>query len=147
MKKLGLAIYATIIGAFPALAGPSNSPKRDIAILRDEIERQELVLAILKEKLEELENEVATDRFRIEIGQDKLLLDEETVSGRELEERIESMPPDASVSILADSATPHREVMVILDLLKTQGITDLVLSSSKREAGVEDKSEPLRSSP
>ncbi|TVM04612.1 MAG: hypothetical protein FMJ08_11965 [Halomonas sp.] len=141
MKKITLTICATIIAGLSAFAAPSTPPDRDIEIIREEIHRHELVLAILKEKLTELENEVATDRIRIEIEKDKVLLEGETVTRVELKEKIGLMPSDGSVSILADSATPHKEVTSILDLLKGQGISDVVLSSRNSEPGEGDNSE------
>ena len=141
MKKSTLTLGIALFTAISVVAESSTSPEEDIQILQEEIHRQELILAALKEKLTKLEEEVVTDRIKIEIEETGFKYEGSPVSAKELENRIAMIPTDGSITIIAARMVPLKKVTAVFDLLRENGLSDISITSSKSEPDEGDNSE------
>ena len=141
MKKSTLTLGIALFTAISVVAESSTSPEEDIQILQEEIHRQELILAALKEKLAKLEEEVVTDRIKIEIEETGFKYEGSPVSAKELENRIAMIPTDGSITIIAARMVPLKKVTAFFDLLRENGLSDISITASKSEPDEGDNSE------
>lgn len=134
-----------MFSAISAVAGSSTVTEEDIQILREEIHRQELAVTALKEKLSKLEKEPVSSQIRIEIDETGFRFEGESVTAQELQDRIETIPTDEPVSVVADRMAPFKRVTSVFDMLKDHGIPDVALSAEGHSASQEEKEAAIRS--
>lgn len=116
-----------------AAAAPSTLEDREIQILREEIQRQEIILKALKEKRSRLEEKKVTNTIKVEIDENGFRFEGQELIEKDLEKKIAAIPLDGAVTILADERIPLRQVTYVMDLLNDHGISDVSFAVSKSE--------------
>ena len=136
IKKTALALLLlTSISAF------AETPKTtEVKALQNEIKRQELVLDALKQKLAALEQQQEETTHRLEVSNDTFILNNKVLTEKRLEEEIQSIPPNSSITIVAEKSLPHARLLKVMDLCGKNGITKIAFSTKKTDSNTDDNS-------
>lgn len=130
MKNKILSSITIIALSVCSLYAKSTEKKDEAAFLRQEIQKQELVLQAQKEKLAVLE---ARNVFEVLITSEGVKARGEPISITELEKELTELSDDAKILIRAEPSVPHKDVVSVLDSCRKVGCRKISLATTKAE--------------
>ena len=132
MKTKSLTALALCLLIASPLSANSVSKSKDVELLRQEIQKQEIVLQALKEKLQRIE-ENKEDFFEISLSETGLQVGEKTVSREELETELKALPDGTKIMIRAVSTVKQKQVVSVMELCAKADLTDIVFATIQAE--------------
>jgi len=134
MKVLNYIALSLLIA--PSLPADTISKSEEVELLRQEIRKQEIVLKVLKEKLEALEEkeehtleEKEEHTLVISVSEEGLQAGGKTVSLDGLEKVLKELPDDAKIIIRADRSVSFKKVVSVMELCKKAGLNNYVFAT------------------
>ncbi len=118
MKNIILSTITIIAISVCSLHAEDAEIQDEAALLRQEIQKQELVLQALKEKLVTLE---AKNIFEVSITSEGLSTQGNPISFNELEKQLRELLDDATILIRAEATVSYKEVVSVMRLCTTAG--------------------------
>ncbi|MGF1530725.1 MAG: hypothetical protein ACFCU4_05130 [Puniceicoccaceae bacterium] len=131
MTKSILILLATVLPIGSTFAASSSETKAAIEDLRQQIHRQEQLLAILKQELARLEEDLIDPPITIMIGENGFRFNDQPLTAEDLQGKMDEIPEDVSVLIMADPRVSFNEVQFVLALLSDRGISNLSIKALK----------------
>ena len=132
MKDKILRIITIIALSACSLYAESTEKIDEAALLRQEIQKQELVLQALKEKLAALE---ARNVLEVFITSEGMKARGEPISITELEKELTELSDDAKIVIRAEPSVSHKKVVSVLDSCRKAGCWNISFATTKAELG------------
>lgn len=114
------------------ISNADETKQEKIQLLRDQINKQELVLLKLNEQLLAL-GENPKNVFRISITTKGLQVNEKPISKESLENKFKVMPKGSRIEILADQSVKAEQVLALMNLCNKSGILDVSISTTDKD--------------
>ena len=115
-----------------SLKAEGDSGTDEIGLLRQEIQKQEIVLQGLREKLEILERSLEST-FQIAVAADGIESGGEIISLERLENELKDLPKDTKVVIRAASSLPFKKVASVMELCLKADLESVSIATTDAE--------------
>jgi len=132
MKNRILTIFTITALSACSLYAESITTSDEATLLRQEIQKQELILQALKEKLAAVEKS-KEEAFRVTVTSEGLQAAGMLVTIDELEKKLKTLHEDAKIMIQADPSVALKEVTRVMNLCSMIGLKNVAISIAKAE--------------
>ena len=132
MKNTILAIITIISISACSLYAESAEISGEATLLRQELNKQELVLQALKEKLAAIEEK---NVFEVSVTSEGLINQGKVISLKELETVLKELTDDETVLIRTESTVANKEVVSLMKFCAKAGVKKISIVTTKEEQG------------